>query len=103
MRRGDVCWLDGGLAGERRAVVVLTRDSTLEFLDVVTVAPVTFTVRGIPSEVLLSQEDGMSQECAVNLDHIQTVRKERLSEKITTLTPERQGELRSALIFALGL
>lgn len=46
---------------------MLTRDSALAYLSTVTVAPITSTMRGVPSEVLLNADDGMKTPCAVNL------------------------------------
>jgi len=74
----------------------------LEFLGEVTIAPITSTIRDISSEVLLAREDGMPRECAVNLDHIQTVSKDKIGSLITTLRPIKLSEVRSALMFALG-
>ena len=82
--------------------MVLTRDSVLEYLGEVTVAPVTSTIRGIPSEVLLTPEDGLPRDCTVNLDHVQTVSKSKLGALITALGTERMREVRAALLFALG-
>ena len=65
-------------------------------------APITSTIRNIPTEVLLGPTDGMPRDCAVNLDHVQTVAKVRVGALITTLTPARMREIRSALLFALG-
>ncbi|MFQ5740299.1 MAG: type II toxin-antitoxin system PemK/MazF family toxin [Acidobacteriota bacterium] len=80
----------------------LTRDSALEFLGKVTVAPVTSTVRAIPSEVILSTDDGFRRDCAVNLDHIQTVSKGKIGSLITRLNDPKMERLREALLFALG-
>lgn len=102
MRRGEVRWYKFPSPDKRRPVVILTRDSALEFLGEVTVAPVTTTIRDIPSEVPLAKEDGMSRPCAVNLDHIQTVSRGRIGAVITTLTPDRMTQVRKALSFALG-
>ena len=102
MKRGEVRWYKFAKPDKNRPVVVLTRNSALEFLGEVTVAPITSTIRDIPTEVLLTKEDGMSQECAVNLDHIQTVSKGKIGPLITTLNPMKMSELRSALLFALG-
>ncbi len=102
MKRGEVRWYRFSSPDKRRPVVILTRDSILEYLAEVTVAPVTSTVRDIPSEVALTKEDGMPRECAVNLDHIQTVSRNKIGSLITTLRPERLTELRSAMLFALG-
>jgi mRNA interferase MazF len=102
MKRGEVRWYKFAKPDKRRPVVVLTRDSALEFLGEVTVAPTTSTIREIPAEVLLTAADGMPRECAVNLDHIQTVAKAKIGPVITTLSPRKMSELRSALLFALG-
>jgi mRNA interferase MazF len=82
--------------------VILTRDSAIEFLGEVTVAPVTSTIRDIPTEVPLGRADGMPRDCAVNLDHIQTVSRGRIGGRITALPPEKMEALRAALQFALG-
>lgn len=102
MQRGEVRWYRFAQPDKRRPVVILTRTSVMECLGEVTVAPVTSTIRDIPSEVLLSALDGMPRDCAVNLDHIQTVSKGRVGALITTLSSEKVAELRQALLFALG-
>jgi mRNA interferase MazF len=102
MKRGEVRWYRFSRPDKNRPVVVLTRDSALEFLGEVTVAPITSTIRDIPTEVILTKEDGMRRDCAVNLDHIQTVLKGKIGPLITTLSPVKMSELRSALLFALG-
>ena len=102
MKRGEIRWYKFPKPDKKRPVLILTRDSALEFLGEVTVAPITSTVRSIPSEVFLSKSDGMQRNCAVNLDHIQTVSKGRIGSLITVLSPKKMIELRSALFFALG-
>ena len=82
---------------------MLTRDSALEFLNEVTVAPVTGTVRDIPTEVVLDENDGMPRLCAVNLDHLQTVRKDQLGAVIATLDAATLREVARAIRFALAL
>ena len=67
-----------------------------------TVAPVTSTIREIPSEVVLTEADGMPRHCAVNLDHVQTVPTARLGPVISMLPASRMTEVRAALLFALG-
>ena len=86
-----------------RPVLILTRDSILEYLGEVTVVPVTSTIREIPSEVFLSEQDGMPRDCAVNCDHIQTVSKGKVGGLITTLSNEKLANVRDAIIFALYL
>ena len=60
---------------KQRPVVVLTRQSALAYLSAVTVAPITSTLRGVPSEVCLSEADGMKNPCAINLHNVVTVSK----------------------------
>jgi len=103
MKRGDVRWYRFPRPDKRRPVVILTRDSALEFLGEVTVAPVTSTVRDIPTEVLLGPAEGMSRECAVNLDHVQTVSRGKIGSLIAVLSKEKMDEVRAALLFALGI
>ncbi|PYQ22602.1 MAG: PemK family transcriptional regulator [Acidobacteria bacterium] len=102
MRRAEIRWYRFSRPVKKRPVLLLTRDSALEFLGEVTVAPVTSTIRDIPSEVVLTTEDGMPRDCAINLDHVQTVSMGRLGAIITTLGPKRMLEVRSALLFVLG-
>jgi mRNA interferase MazF len=102
MRRGEIRWYKFGRPDKRRPVVILTRDSALDYLGEATVAPVTRTIRDIPSEVLLTQEDGVPAECAINLDHVQTITKDRLGALITTLDENKMKSVRRALMFALG-
>jgi mRNA interferase MazF len=102
MKRGEVRWYKFSKPDKRRPVVILTRNSAIEFLGELTIAPVTSTIRDIPSEVFLTEEDGMPKNCAVNLDHIQTVSKAKIGSLITTLNPARMSELWSAALFALG-
>lgn len=102
MRRGEVRWYRFARPDKKRPVLILTRTSALEVLDSVTVAPITSTIRDIPTEVVLEPEDGVPQDCAVNLDHVQTVPRARVGSLITTLTADRMAEVGAALGFALG-
>ena len=101
MKRGEVRWYRFNSPDKKRPVVVLTRNSILEYLGEVTVVPITSTIRNIPSEVLLTREDGMHNNCVVNCDHIQTVSKLKISTLVTTLSTEKMREIRSAIGFAL--
>ena len=103
MKHGEVRWYKFRPPDKRRPVVVLTRDSVLSYMGEVTVAPVTTTIRDIPSEVPLGPEEGMPQQCAVNCDHIQTVAKGRIGSLITALPTSRMREVSNAIRFALDL
>jgi mRNA interferase MazF len=67
------------------------------------VAPLTTRIRGIPSEVSLGDEDGVSRACVVNLDTIATIAKASLRERLTTLSAEKSKAVEDALHFSLGL
>ena len=83
--------------------MILTRDSILQYLGEVTIAPITTTVRDIPSEVFLSTDDGMQRDCAINCDHIQTVPKGKIGGQITQLSPTQMHAVTKAVGFALSL
>jgi len=100
VRHGEIWWTHIG--GKRRPAVVLTRDRVLPLLSSVTVAPVTRTVRGIPSEVVLDSADGMRDRCAVSLDNIETISKSDLHRRITTLSADRLEDICEALKYALA-
>lgn len=103
MQRGEVRWYKFQSPDKKRPVVILSRSFALRYLNEVTVAPVTSTIRDIPSEVLLSEADGMPKMCVANLDHIQTVAKHKLGSLIATLDHQKIKEINSACAFALGL
>ncbi|HVI07558.1 MAG TPA: type II toxin-antitoxin system PemK/MazF family toxin [Candidatus Binatia bacterium] len=100
--RGDVRLYQFAPPDKRRPVVVLTRSSALSYLSTVTVAPVTSTIRGVPSEVALNQDDGMKAPCAVNLHNAVTVSQQRLGRRIAHLSSLRMDEICAALRFSLG-
>ena len=69
-----------------------------------TIAPITSTVRDIPTEVfLMPEDDEVLTPCAVNLDNVQTVSKQKIGALISTLFTERLAEVERALAFALGI
>jgi mRNA interferase MazF len=100
--RGEVRLYRFSPPGKQRPVVVLTRNSAIGYLSAVTVAPITSTVRGVPSEVLLTEKDGMKDTCAINLHSVVTVSKDHLGRRVAMLSSERLGEICAALGFALG-
>ena len=100
--RGDVRLYQFAPPNKRRPVVVLTRDSAIGHLSTVTVAPITSAIRGVPSEVLLGEEDGMKAPCAVNLHNAITVSQKRLGRRVTQLGSRRMGEICAAVRFTLG-
>jgi mRNA interferase MazF len=103
MKRGEIRWYKFVKPDKKRPVLILTRDSILEYLGEITIAPITSTIRNIPSEVFLSEVDGMPRDCAVNCDHLQTVSKGKIGPLITSLTPAKMGDVGRAICFALDI
>lgn len=91
------------LPGGRRPVVVVTRDRAIPLLANVTVAAVTGTVRGLPTEVPLGPEHGLARECVVNCDNLFTIPKRALGSARGDLDPASLDRLRIALRIALDL
>ena len=103
MRRGEVWWAELPPPIGKRPVLLLSRDTAYDVRTSVTVAIVTRTIRNIPVEVPLGQEDGMSAKCVVNLDNILTIPQARLGERITILSPVKMVAVAKAIAFALDL
>jgi len=89
--------------GERRPVVVVSRDDVAGRRDSTTVAVITRTVRGHPSEVLLDHRDGLPNVCVINCDDLHSIRKERLERRVGRLSETKIELLDDALRFALQL
>jgi mRNA interferase MazF len=100
--RGDVRLYHFAPPDKKRPVVVLTRDSAISYLSSVTVAPITSTIRDVPSEVVLSEEDGMKGACAVNLHNAVTISQDRLGRRVGHLSSSRMNQVCAALRFSLG-
>lgn len=102
MNQGDVYWYTFKQPDKRRPVVVLTRDRAIPYLSSVIVAPITTTIRSIPTEVLITTKDGMPDVCVVNVDNLQTVDKVRLEKFVTHLSDEVMTKICLAVEYALG-
>ena len=100
--RGDVRLYQFAPPNKRKPVVVLTRDSAIAYLSTVTVAPITSTIRGVPSEVVLDEEDGMKAPCVVNLHNAVTISRNRLGRRVAHLSSLRMSEICASLRFSLG-
>lgn len=103
MKHGEIRWYKFTQPDKKRPVLILTRDSALEYLGEVTVAPITTKVRDIPSEVFLSKVDGMPRDCAVNCDHLQTVSKGKIGTLISIIPPGKMADVGRAIRFALDI
>jgi mRNA interferase MazF len=98
--QGEVWWGETP-EDEGRPFLVLTRDEAIPVLRTILVAPVTRTVRGIPTEVPLGQEEGLPTEGVAALDNVLTFPKSMLVRRIGVLPPSRRGEPCQALRAAL--
>jgi len=103
MKRGEVWWADLPRPLGKRPVVLLSRDEAYAVRNAVTVAEITSTIRGIPVEVKLGPEDGLSKKCVANLDTIITIRKSLLIDRIALLKPEKIEQINVAIKFALDI
>jgi len=103
MKRGEVWWADLPAPIGRRPVLLLSRDRAYAVRNAVTVAFLTTTIRKIPVEVHLTPVDGVSKECVVNLDLLNTIPKNNLTQRICTLSKSKLAEVAEAINFALDL
>ncbi|MFC1906680.1 type II toxin-antitoxin system PemK/MazF family toxin [Chloroflexota bacterium] len=103
MRKGEVWWAELEPPAGKRPVVLLSRNEAYSIRSLIVVATVTTRIRGIPSEVPLGTDDGMSQDCVANLDTIITIPKDCLRSRLATLSTRKLSEIEAAIHFALGL
>jgi mRNA interferase MazF len=101
VNRSEIWWVEHPDAG-RRPACVLTRRAAIPILNAVLVAPVTRTIRSIPTEVTLTRADGMPDDCALSFDNLTTVPKALLTTRITSIPDARLRELCDALRVATG-
>jgi len=98
-RQGEIWW--ARVDEQRRPVLIVTRSEAIPVLRRVVVAPVTRTVRGIPTEIALGEAEGLAAPCAASFDNLQPVGRHLLSERAGALGAPRAGEICRALA-ALG-
>ena len=102
MNRGEIRWYTFRLPDKRRPILILTRAEVLDRLNEIIAVPATRTVRGLTTEVVLSTEDGMPTECALNFDHISMAQRDRIGAVLCSLPESRWREVRRALLSACG-
>jgi mRNA interferase MazF len=86
-QQGEVWWAHA--LDKRRPVLVVTRSEVAGLLDGIVVAPVTRTVRRIPTEIPLGQDEGLEVECAASFDNLQRIRRSALRERVGDLGARR--------------
>lgn len=87
---------------KHRPVLVLTRQDVIPLLHTVMVAPITSTIYGAPSEVVVGPDEGLKRTSAVNLDHVQTVERARLVKYMGSVPPPKMSAVCRALAIATG-
>src|SRR5438034_5648704 len=102
LKRGEIWMFDFSRPDKRRPVVILSRPEVIELLHSVMVAPVTATIRGAPSEVPVGVDEGLKNNSAINLDHVQTVDKSRLKRFVGTVGAQTMAAVCKALAIAVG-
>ena len=100
MQRGEI-WFAATPGGDR-PVLVLTRDPVADRIGSVVVAALTRTQRGLASELVLTQADGVPTECVVNFDNIHTIPRPTFRRRVTSLSPARMAEACRTLQAATG-
>jgi mRNA interferase MazF len=102
LNRGEIWLYNFNPPDKRRPVLILTRQEVLGLLSTVLVAPITSTIRGAPSEVLVGTEEGLKAPSAINLDNVQTVRRHDLTFYVGSISPEKMAAVCRALAIATG-
>lgn len=93
--QGDLWWAEA--EDKRRPVLVVTRSEAVPVLNWIIVAPVTRTVRGIPTEVALGEPEGLPATCAASFDNLQPIRRTFLVDRVGALGPSRRYKICHAL------
>lgn len=93
-RQGEIWWAEA--EDKRRPVLVVTRSEAIGVLTWVVVAPVSRTVRAIPTEIPLGEVEGLSVDCAASFDNLQPIRRTFLTERVGALG-SRHTEICAAL------
>ena len=102
MKRGEIWNFRFDSPDKQRPVLILTRQEIIPVLHTVTVAPLTSTIRGVPSEVVIGPESGLKNQLAINLHHLVTVPKSQLRRFVGTVSTETLQRVKEAMLFALG-
>lgn len=102
LKRGDIYLYDFKKPDKTRPVVILSRNDVIPLLTTVMVAPILSTIYGIPSEVIVGIEHGLKNTSAINLDHVQTVDKNRLATFIAHLDHPTMEKVCDALATAVN-
>jgi mRNA interferase MazF len=93
LAQGDIWWAEA--EDKRRPMLIVTRTEAIPVLTWIVVAPVTRTIRGIPTEVNLDTDDGMPTPCVAAFDNLQPIRKTFLTEFVGSISYRRSDVCRA--------
>jgi mRNA interferase MazF len=100
MLQGQI-WFGETPGDKGRPYLVVTRNEAIALLNTVLVAPVTRSVRGIPTEVALGPDEGLRQACAATFDNVIPVRKAHLTRHLGSIGNGRRHEVCAAMRAAI--
>src|SRR2546429_4699458 len=103
IQQGSIVWAQLAPPFGRRPVLILTRDAAVSKLNALSIAPVTRTIRNIPTEVVLEQADGLPTLCAASMDNIFTIPRAALAGVITNLAGARMLQVFAAIRSAFDM
>ena len=86
-----------------RPVLILTRAQVLPFLNSVTVAPITTTIRGLSTELPVGGANGLDHESVVSCDNITTIPRTAIGRLLGYLQPSQEHALGQAIVAAFDL
>lgn len=102
LNRGEIWFLDLPHPDKRRPVLVLSRQSLIRLLHTVTVAAITSTLHGSPTEVEIGVSEGLKQTSCVNLCNVFTVHQQQLRTFVGSVSTEKMRKVCRALDLACG-
>jgi mRNA interferase MazF len=102
VNRGEIWLYTFTAPDKRRPVLILSRPDVIPLLATVMVAPITSTIRGAPSEVVVGIDEGLRTASVVNLDHVQTVAQEALGHYVGSLGREKMAAVCRSLAIAVA-
>ena len=94
-KQGEIWWAEA--QDKRRPVLIVTRSDAVPVLTWIIVAPVTRTIRQIPTEVTLGRSHGLPDECVASFDNLQPIRRSLLTQRVGELQVEELDEICRAL------
>ena len=100
VQRGEIRWYTFASPDKKQPVLLLTRDIVINSLNEIIVVPITRTIRGLDTEVVLTIDDGMPVACALNFDHIALAQRSKIGALITTLPEKIWPDVERALLVA---